>query len=141
MGTKNKPGEYDCYHNAEPDEPMFVLLGRDPMAGWLVRTWAWMRKFLGEDPKIVQEARDCADAMDRWAQQCGKSPHTVQAWMLDTLGIKQNTWRCGLCQGNDHRNHSRNRPYMCMTAALSDPPQPCTCSAQPNNIPRSEKPE
>lgn len=29
MGTKNNPGEFDCYANAAPDEPMFILLGRD----------------------------------------------------------------------------------------------------------------
>lgn len=32
MGTKNNPGAFDCYANAEPDEPMFVLLGRDKHA-------------------------------------------------------------------------------------------------------------
>ncbi|HAW11807.1 MAG TPA: aspartate decarboxylase, partial [Chloroflexi bacterium] len=30
MGTKNNPGKFDCYDDAHPDEPMFVLLGRDP---------------------------------------------------------------------------------------------------------------
>ena len=29
MGTKNNPGKFDCYEHAKPDEPMFVLLGRD----------------------------------------------------------------------------------------------------------------
>jgi hypothetical protein len=28
MGTKNVPGKFDCYANALPDEPTFVLLGR-----------------------------------------------------------------------------------------------------------------
>ena len=37
MGTKNNPGVFDCYANAEPDEPMFVLLGRDKDAATLVR--------------------------------------------------------------------------------------------------------
>ena len=32
MGTKNNPGQFDCYRNAEPDEPMFVLLARDERA-------------------------------------------------------------------------------------------------------------
>ena len=32
MATKNNPGKFDCYTNAEPDEPMFILLGRDPVA-------------------------------------------------------------------------------------------------------------
>lgn len=66
MGTKNSPGEYDCYANAEPDEPMFVLLARDPLAAYLVRIWASARAWTrGEDAK-TQEARRCADAMDAW---------------------------------------------------------------------------
>lgn len=72
MGTKNKPGDFDCYVNAEPDEPMFILLGRDPMAGSLVRVWASMREQLGENPAKVKEARDCADALDAWARSKGK---------------------------------------------------------------------
>jgi len=75
MGTKNRPGHFDCYANAEPDEPMFILLGRDPMAGYLVREWADMRERRGEDPAKVQEARDCADALDAWARAHGKVPH------------------------------------------------------------------
>ena len=43
MGTKNNPGAFDCYANAEPDEPMFVLLGRDPLAPFLVSIWAKVR--------------------------------------------------------------------------------------------------
>lgn len=38
MGTKNNPGEFDCYANAEPDEP--ILLGRDPHGHAAVRKWA-----------------------------------------------------------------------------------------------------
>lgn len=72
MGTKKKPGAYDCYANAAPDEPMFVLLGRDPMAGALVRAWAEMRALTGEEPAKVAEARACADAMDAYATERGK---------------------------------------------------------------------
>jgi hypothetical protein len=43
MGTKNNPGEFDCYRNAEPDEPMFVLLARDALAPFLVSIWAKVR--------------------------------------------------------------------------------------------------
>ena len=63
MGTKNNPGAYDCYANAEPDEPMFILLGRDKHAPRRVRDWADARESAGEDPAKVQEARDCANAM------------------------------------------------------------------------------
>lgn len=34
MGSKNNPGKYDCYEAADPDEPMFILLGaRHSVAG------------------------------------------------------------------------------------------------------------
>jgi len=67
MGTKNKPGTYDCYAAADPDEPMFVLLARDPSAHLLVGLWALIRDKLGEDTAgKIEEARDCADAMRDW---------------------------------------------------------------------------
>ena len=67
MGTKNNPGEYDCYEKAEPDEPMFILLARDPKAPNLIRTWVTNRLLSGDKniEKLV-EAIQCADAMDKW---------------------------------------------------------------------------
>jgi hypothetical protein len=64
--TKNKPGVYDCFSKAEPDEPMFVLLARDPLAPLLVLFWAELRAIVGEDPEMIAEARACADAMAEW---------------------------------------------------------------------------
>lgn len=43
MGTKNNPGTFDCYAKAEPDEPMFILLGRDKYAPVLVALWVNLR--------------------------------------------------------------------------------------------------
>jgi hypothetical protein len=43
MGTKTNPGKYDCIAKAEPDEPMFTLLARDPVAAHLVSIWAKLR--------------------------------------------------------------------------------------------------
>jgi len=74
MGTKNKPGKFDCYANARPDEPLFVLLGRDRHAAGLVRLWALLRAKDGEDPEKVAEALACADAMDVHARTLGKDP-------------------------------------------------------------------
>jgi hypothetical protein len=68
MGTKNNPGDFDCYENADPDEPMFVLLGRDRMAPALVRQWANQREAEMELPAKVAEARRCADAMEAWKE-------------------------------------------------------------------------
>jgi hypothetical protein len=76
MGTKNNPAAFDCYGNALPDEPMFVLLARDPNAPVLIRQWANKRRLdiqTGERPPtdipMVQEALDCADAMERWRRE------------------------------------------------------------------------
>ena len=63
MGTKNNPGKFDCYANAEPDEPMFVLLGRDPFAAYLVELWADVRALSVGDAEKIAEARSCAQAM------------------------------------------------------------------------------
>ena len=70
MGTKNNPGEFDCYAHAQPDEPMFILLGRDASAAHLVEEWAdmreedvrWGRKPVS-DMAMVKESRQCAKAM------------------------------------------------------------------------------
>lgn len=66
MGTKNNPGAFDCYDNALPDEPMFVLLGRDRDAPSLVRLWAMVREARGETLEKAAEARACANAMEKW---------------------------------------------------------------------------
>lgn len=63
MGTKNNPSTFDCYANAEPDEPMFVLLARDPHAPILVELWAALREQHAGNPSKVLEARTCAEAM------------------------------------------------------------------------------
>lgn len=73
MGSKNEPGQFDCYANALPDEPMFILLARDPFGPDLVEMWASRRQFEIEqgtrpvtDLKMVEEARDCAFKMRNW---------------------------------------------------------------------------
>lgn len=66
MGTKNNPGAFDCYEKAEPDEPMFVLLGRDKHAPTLVWLWAVLRNLEGGDGEKVTEAQECAVAMIQW---------------------------------------------------------------------------
>jgi hypothetical protein len=81
MGTKNNPAPYDCYANANPDEPMFVLLGRDKFGASLVRLWALARETDDEDPAKLQEARDCADAMAEWCNAAGKNSERVLAWL------------------------------------------------------------
>lgn len=79
MGTKNNPGNFDCYSKAEPDEPMFVLLGRDPTACMVVTFWVAMQLELGEDvsSEKIAEARQCARKLEEWATS--KNKNTTQA--------------------------------------------------------------
>lgn len=74
MGTKNNPGQFDCYAKAEPDEPMFVLLGRDKHAPTLIWLWAALRE-LDDNPETekVKEARECASEMIQYGLRVGKS--------------------------------------------------------------------
>lgn len=88
MGTKNNPGDFDCYANAHPDEPMFVLLGRDPTAPLVVAFWIALKQQMVKDGTSstsrakAAEASDCARAMERWAREhAGKDP----AAALDAL--------------------------------------------------------
>lgn len=96
MGTKNNPGKFDCYENAKPDEPMFVLLARDDLAPHLTRLWAAckradsivMKSVMGElasavgqreiDGKTIKSAKAneavfCATSMEMWKK---KNPDT-----------------------------------------------------------------
>lgn len=74
MGSKDKPGTFDCYANAANDEPMFVLLGRDKHAPQLVEMWAGQRAAEGEDPAKVEEALKCAKAMRRYRYERKGTP-------------------------------------------------------------------
>lgn len=71
MGTKNNPGPFDCYAKADPDEPLFILRAKDPLAPALVRMWAHVREVydgrLGLiDSRKYLEAHDCAREMENW---------------------------------------------------------------------------
>ena len=112
MGTKNNPGKFDCYVNAAPDEPMFVLLGRDKHAASLVRLWAIMRAKDGEDEAKIAEAMSCADAMDEYARKLGKIPAAHSAafesiFQEATFGMQEHPegfnepCECDLCRSYD----------------------------------------
>lgn len=125
MATKNNPGAFDCYANAAPDEPMFVLLGRDPMAGRLVRTWAAFREAHGEDPAKVAEARRCAAALDDWARGLGKVPTGTMA-DIDWSKIDESTCHC-LC-GAVFR--TRAKYSMAANGLITETPCPTCGDAQ-----------
>lgn len=72
MGTKNKPGDYDCYAKLADDEPYFLLRAKDPHAPALVELWASLRAAeFGEYLKL-DEARAVAVAMREWRIQAIK---------------------------------------------------------------------
>lgn len=91
MGTKNNPGQFDCYANAEPDEPMFVLLARDRHAPTLVWLWAALRELDQEKPEKVAEARACCLNMIRWATEHDRKVvglgHAMLAGLFDLMRI------------------------------------------------------
>lgn len=66
MSTKNNPGQWDCYSKAAPDEPMFVLLARDPLAPDIVREWINRRLKVECDLVKTQAAYECARLMEEW---------------------------------------------------------------------------
>ena len=67
MGTKNNPGPRDYYANALPDEPMFILLARDPVAPQVIASWVSLRGVRGLNTlQELDEAAAVADAMRTW---------------------------------------------------------------------------
>lgn len=76
MGTKNEPGVFDCYENAEPDEPMFVLLARDPFASELVKIWSLLRaKKIGNAAAVFTRLARQAEGRKR-----GNAEKCREAW-------------------------------------------------------------
>lgn len=84
MGSKLKPGDFDCYGAALPDEPMFVLLARDRSAPTMLRSWSDGRRKdvlaahdrgaisadeMEADLRKCSEADACADDMTVWRKR------------------------------------------------------------------------
>lgn len=76
MGTKDMPAKFDCYANALPDEPMFILLARDPDFHRLVMKWARRRSQdvqcglrPANDMEMVAEAQACAFDGREWRKK------------------------------------------------------------------------
>jgi hypothetical protein len=59
------------------DEPVFLLRGQDPLAPYVIRKWADKVQRHGGDPRIVNEAYEQAEVMERWQRDALKhGPHT-----------------------------------------------------------------
>jgi hypothetical protein len=90
MGSKSNPGKFDCWSRAEPDEPVFVLLGRDPVASIIVADWAALRERLGQtEPEVLEEAQQCAERMAQWAVAKGKSAQLEAANEARSLTVRE----------------------------------------------------
>jgi hypothetical protein len=68
---------------------MFILLGRDRHAAALVRLWAEMREREGEDPIIVEEARECAARLEQYAQALGKPVMNMNSIVMFATTLRQ----------------------------------------------------
>lgn len=107
MSTKNNPGAFDCYANAEPNEPMFVLLGRDRHAPMLVWLWATLRELDDEDVAKVAEARTCAADMMGWAHDRGRPVVGFgQATLAGCIELIRTVNAAAKRLGEEHRNQA-----------------------------------
>lgn len=122
MGTKANPGAYDCYAKLKDDEPHFVLMGRDPLAGTLVRAWAGgavMRldghleregrdkvpaDYVTREQAKISEANRCADAMDAYCRANGKLPArwTTKAPIHTHAGLPRDVLRALVVEALNH---------------------------------------
>lgn len=90
MSTKSTPGSFRCYEAALPDEPMFVILGRDPAGPATLLFWAQERINQGKTKQIddnarigaavreSEEMREWRDKLIAHAEETGEPP----AWKL-----------------------------------------------------------
>lgn len=88
MGTKLKPGAFDCYAAARPDEPIFTLMARDRSAPLIVRAWARKRR----DDILTGEAHDApltpGDEEDlRKATEAEAVADDMTMWRRNNYGV------------------------------------------------------
>lgn len=74
MPSKQNPGVFDCYKAALPDEPIFVILGRDLAGPATLERWALERTKLGltasqDDRDRIAAALDEAKEMQEWRER------------------------------------------------------------------------
>jgi hypothetical protein len=129
MATKNNPGAYDCYANADPDEPMFVLLGRDKHAPTLVWLWAALRELDQEDPAKVKEAQQCMADMLTWQHKHGRKTigvgHAALVGVMELIrGLNWAMKERGLLGENNVTTVDEMRAIMAVTLFEDEPETP-----------------
>lgn len=93
--TLADPGNLDCLAKAEADEPMFILLARDPAAPAVIRQWAedriagHARYELDDQTEHARAARQIADAMELWREANPGKRQTAQEGTLDRFISKE----------------------------------------------------
>lgn len=95
MGTKTNPSEFNCYAKAREDEPVFVLLGRDPVAAEVVAFWAALRirTFLNSEQDIqIEEALRVAETMKNYAMSNLKGAQVQLAKKMARRLMGARTW-------------------------------------------------
>lgn len=91
MATKLNPGPFDCYRSALPDEPMFILLGRDASAPDRIRDWVAAKRrdlLSGRNPDLVQSAGE-AEIVEEDLRKCSNAEmiaHDMQVWRARNNG-------------------------------------------------------
>jgi hypothetical protein len=60
-----------CLEKAAPDEPIFVLRAQDKLAPVIVKIWSLLAAAWSVPYEKTREARECADAMERWQKENG----------------------------------------------------------------------
>jgi len=94
MGTKNEPGVYDCYAKAEPDEPMYVLLARDPLAAHLIHLWVFLRAH-----DWVSMFHELAGLMAIALSEPRKADDDPKLIEAQQRAVKMAAWRLGRASG------------------------------------------
>lgn len=94
MGTKLNPGNFDCYAAALPDEPLFVLLGRDALAPQRVLDWAdqmelqILRGAVGDKRNVVKELLKLAEARRVSEQMISWRRSNAGIWRLPAVAME-----------------------------------------------------
>ncbi len=70
MNTLENPSKHDCRKKLLPDEPIFILRGKDPNASKTIHYWvAGYLQRGGRNLKKVCEALDLAQQMEEWRKE------------------------------------------------------------------------
>jgi hypothetical protein len=86
MWSKSKPGPFDRYAEAAPEEPVFVLLGRDPVSTFLVSLWIGVHGVMGgNSPAEALDAAQCSLALEQWARAHGGDVNRALQGFLHVL--------------------------------------------------------